>query len=203
MVQEKTQVCLSCESPDATISIKSVGPLCPGCFIGVIERRVKKDVRLNHPFKKNEKVLLIDDASTRSRVMISLLDHCLGGLPIKFEVKKADPSRITDKDIEGSSKILLPFSADYQAETFISWLFGDDSKSDSPEGIPFLSCLLDEEIEAYAKAKGIPSSSRDTSPLRKNILHFESKYPGLIHGLLKGAKGFKEASQGRKIIGNQ
>jgi len=201
MAQDIAQVCYVCKSPELAISIKSVGPLCAGCFIGVVERRVKKDVRLDHPFKKGERILAIDDSSTKSRVMLSLLDRCLGGLPIKLEIKKEDIVSITSKDIEGFSKVLLPLSADDQAEGFLSWLLGDDREDGHKDSqiqiIPFLACLLEEEIEAYAKAKCIKSSSKDPSPLRKDLLQFESRYPGLIHGLLKGANGFKDASQRR------
>ena len=153
MAQEKDIVCRSCQSKGIAIRIKSVGQLCHCCFIGVVERRIKKNVRLNHRFKKDEKVLVIDDSSTKSRVMIYLLDHCLGGLPVYIKIRKADVSSVALPDLDGFNKVLLPLSADDQAEAFISWLFGKDNKVESPKSVPFLSCLLDEEIEAYARAK--------------------------------------------------
>jgi len=188
--------CSSCEADAPVTDIKTVGALCGRCLIGVVERRIKKDVRLSHPFKKGERVRVIDDGSTKAGVMLALLGSCLGGLPIKREDRKAAISSIEPKDFEGFSKLLLPLSADDLAKDFLRWLFGKDQPD--TKAIPFLACLLDSEVEAYAKAKGISSSPTTPSPLRRDILDFESRYPGLIHGLLKASRGFRQpADAGR------
>lgn len=194
----ETHSCAHCKSSKSSIELKTVGFLCQNCFTAMIERRFKKYVRLIAPFKPREKVALIDDSSTNANVAKELLKVCLGGLPLEIKV-------ITPKDLENYlknnnphfDKILLPFDGDDVAVLFLDWLFKADQ--DKLTGIPFLEPLLDEEIQAYAKCKGIEIKPKNSSDLLSDLKRLDDRYPGAVQGILKSARLYKELAKSGKV----
>ncbi len=191
-------LCAKCLSGQAKNVVPTAGSLCDSCFVGLVERRVKKSVRQDHPFVKNERVLVVDDGSLKAGVMQALLSLCLGGLPLRVTQKRGEVESLTPEDMTDFDKVLLPLDGDDVASGFLGWLLkGEETQQ---IGIPFLSCLLDEEVEVYARIKGIPGDqSRERKGMVNEVKSLERQYPGLTHGLLKSSKGFRSAAQGVRV----
>ena len=149
-------------------------------MLSTIEKRVKKDIRLNNLFKKGEKVLVIDDNTKESFLTLYLLKKITKGLDLKIDVKK------DVGDSEKYDKILLPADADDVAEEFMLKITQNKEKKKVPKTILFLKSVLDSEVAECAKELGYEcKNEKDESYLLDKI---EAKYPGSKFGFLKSVK---------------
>ena len=74
--------CIKCSGKAEISSLKHIGPACRSCFLKIIEKRVRKELRLNSQIKKNDKILIIDNGTKESAVGEFLLKSIIKDLPV-------------------------------------------------------------------------------------------------------------------------
>ncbi|HIH39673.1 TPA: hypothetical protein HA219_03060 [Candidatus Woesearchaeota archaeon] len=113
--------CLRCSST-ANIPYPN-GNLCEKCFIDILTARIKKDTKLNYPFKKGEKVLVF------GKLAEIFLKKAMPDFPLKISVTEEKYDKT--KDFEGYDRVVVPLTADDEAELFYSEI--TDEKPDFEE----------------------------------------------------------------------
>src|SRR3972149_11316153 len=94
-------LCAKCRKNSAESSLRHLGSLCSFCFCALIEKRVRKDVRINRIFRKNDKLLVVGD------LCCYLVKSIIRNLPVKItktdrikklrEYKTVAPSTLDDE----------------------------------------------------------------------------------------------------------
>ena len=175
--------CVKCRMK-AGIDMKHLGgSLCPGCFAAVIEKRARKAFREHDWLRPKDSALIIDDGSTKAKACILLTKTVFKGQPFYFDIKKGSIS-CARKLAKGYKKVIIPWNLDDEIELKLRAVF--DGKK--PEELPYIKPLLnisDEEIEYFAKARGIKCRESPKTALGKMLDELEKKYPGSKFGLLK------------------
>ncbi|MDO8740965.1 MAG: hypothetical protein Q7J54_05340 [Candidatus Woesearchaeota archaeon] len=185
--------CISCNKP-ATIILKHLQPYCCACFCRMIEKRVRKFVRINKIFKKGDNICIVDDSSHDFLNTQFLLKSIIKGLPVKIEVLKIRIGNrwdfLKDKKIiklSKNSKIIIPWTMDDEDSLFLKNVFNSKISIKS-HFIKLLINITDDESAAFAKCRGFKVSKKGNKNNIKNLLNeIENKYPGSKFGLLKSS----------------
>jgi hypothetical protein len=176
--------CVKCRNK-ATVSLRTLGSFCNRCFLEVIEKRVRKDMRINEWIKKDDRILLIDDNSKEAKVGEYLLKSIIKGLPVKITKKKSKLGKF--------DKIIIPWSLDREVEASLAGIFAKSPKNQrSKKEIRLLRNVLDREIEVFAKIKGFRYANKARPKLQIMADKLEEKYPGCKFSVLNSMKFVNE-----------
>lgn len=174
--------CIKCRRK-AGISLRHMGNLCRSCFLEIVEKRVRKELRTKRLIRKNDLILMVDDGSKEFVVGGYLLKNIIKNLPVKIDIKKSS------KNTEKYNKIIIPWSLDDEAEEFLDALFNKKKKQkQNKKIIKLLINLSDEEIKLFAKIKGFKYKKRPKSKIKKMLDLLEKRYPGYKFSLLNSTK---------------
>jgi len=157
--------------------------LCRKCFLKLLEARVRKYVRINKFFNKNDIILVIDPLSK------FLLKKIIGGLPVKIYYRKIKilnldkiKGYINDKKIK---KIVIPWTIDDECCFFLEKLFQNKSIKKNTY-ISLLQVMTDDEAISFAKFNKIAFSPNKKDQEIKNMLDIlEKKYPETKYSFIK------------------
>lgn len=175
--------CQKCNK-ESTINFKHLGNLCDNCFINIIQKRVKKELRNKWNFKKDQRILIVENDTKEGKVNVYLAQLITNKLPALIDIKN---NVDLDKELDNYDIIFIPWSLDNEVEEFLSEVFKNEifiSKYKS-KVIKLLRGLSEEEIEMIAKIKNISFIEEEKSELEKFIENIEKKYPGSKFALLK------------------
>lgn len=165
---------------------KNTGNLCSSCFLDMIEKRIRKELKNSGWLNKNEKVLILDDNSLEANVTEDLFKKAIGSLPLQIE-------KSTDLN-ENYNHVILPWSLERETNGFLSGLFTGNNKNveekQMPKCIKLLKSISEEEIELIAKIKNISGKLKGTE--KNYVSQLEKKYPGSKLALVKAVKEFEE-----------
>jgi hypothetical protein len=151
------------------IKLQKGRDICSDCFVRLIEKRVRKYVRLNKLFKRNDG-LVVKDAI--DRYFISNLD-----LPVNF-VKKG-------------KKVVL-WSMDDEVNEFVSGLFSG-KKVKKTKDIRLLKVVTDKELLLFAKIKGLKfKANKKNNDVQKFLDAIEKKHGNIKYNLLKNIEELKK-----------
>ncbi len=188
--------CVKCGKP-ASVVVQNLYA-CKDCFLKIIEKRVRKEIRVNKLIKKNDKILIIDNSSPEFLVGEYLLKKIIKGLPAEISVKKS-PYTI-GKEFNGSfNKIIIPWNADMEDEYFLKSIFENKKAAYighfSIRGRLYIKPLinvLSREIIEFCKIKGLKANGlnkkKQKSPVFDMLEDLESEYPEIKFSLLKNIK---------------
>lgn len=160
--------CIKCKAI-SKIEIKGTGKFCKKCFLDMIIKRIKKDIRqLN--LKKNSKIILVKETTPSFLLSKYVLENL--ELPIKLEIKK-------EIEIKRKNNIIYPKSMDDIAEEFFQNIIQNKK---TRKTISILKNISDFEIKKFADFMGWKYKK-----YKKNILldKLEKKYPNIKFALLK------------------
>ncbi len=179
--------CFKC-SQEAKVNYPN-GDLCADCFLDVLYKRVKKEIRTEHPFKKNENVLVF------SKLAKVFLEKAIENLPLHItEAKEKYGQDIFGKDFSEYDKVVIPWTADDEANIFFEELSiqSPDFKKlgHTQKIIKIFKPLLDKEV---AQAAHMLNLEFETAPKHKLIETIHKKYPSALFGLENAATEFKKA----------
>lgn len=140
--------------------------LCRKCFIKSVIKKIRKDLRVNKVFKKND-VLLVKDK--------------ISDIVVKDIVK--DPSiKIVKKG--RFTKEVLPLTMDDEIDSFLGNLFsGKKMKKINKKKVGLFRVLKDDELKAFARAKKIKLKEKKRSKIMKMLDKFEKRYPSVKYSL--------------------
>lgn len=182
--------CLKC-SNTAKIPYPN-GNLCEKCFIDVLTARIKRDTKLNNIFKKGEKVLVF------GRLAEVFLKKAMPDLPLKITLTNKKYDRI--KDLSRYDKIVVPFTADDEAELFYSEITKKKvNLKENKKIVKLFRTVLDDELNKAAKILKVKINNKNNinnkNKINKNreLKKIKRKFPHSIFGLRKSADEFRKA----------
>lgn len=150
-----------------------------------LEKRVRRDIRLHNPFKKGEKVLVLDNKTKESCLTLYLLKRITNGLNLNIKVKKQKNLAVKQN---GYAKIILPLDGDDIIENFMNHLTSKqkERQDESKNKIFFLKTILDKEVAEAVKKLGY-NCKESIHELDKT----EKRYPGSKFAFLKSIRFLK------------
>ena len=161
---------------------------CKSHFLNNIEKRVRKEIRINQLIQKNDNLLILDDNSQNFTTANFLLTKIITDPTITITIKK----KLSKTDKEKYSKIIIPITLDDKSNAYIKALFENTSKLNETKIIEPISVLTNEEVLQYSKLHNlIFELVVKKDDYQVFIDNLENKYPGLKFGILKTIKKLK------------
>ncbi|MBN2367899.1 hypothetical protein JXC34_02695 [Candidatus Woesearchaeota archaeon] len=182
--------CVKCGKP-SELKVQNL-EACESCFIKIIQKRVRKELRLNRLIKKNDRILVIDDSSAESKASEYLLKDIIKNLPVKITVKKI--SYNLGEELNGDyDKIIIPWNADKEDEYFLHAVFQNKDapylghyKLGKKTYVKLLLPVLHDEVILYAKSKKFKFKKDEKKSYVSGLLDkLEKEYPEVKFSLLK------------------
>src|SRR3989344_4178709 len=115
--------CYKCNCK-AIISIPHLKPVCKRCFEGIIERRIRKYIRINKLIKKNDRLIIKDPI-------------CL------YFIKKIIKSPV--KIVKKNGKEVIPWTLDDECNSFLYNFFKPNFKIKENNKIKLLRTVTEQE----------------------------------------------------------
>jgi len=150
--------------------------LCKSCFSRYIERKIRKELRVNQLIRKNDTLIITDPLCEH------IIKRILKDMPIKI-LKR------------GKGKKVLPWTIDDECHHFMSLFLANKSLKDLGHGkdIKLFLSLREAEACAYAKAKGFKFSKRKKDTIMKVLDELEKKHTQTKYSLLRSINDIKDA----------
>ena len=167
-------------------------------FCEIIEKRIRKNIRLRYPFSKNDCILAADDLTAY------LLNKILKDMPAKVYSRKTNIEQLLKKDKKTSefikknriNKIVIPWTADDECCIFLKSVFSNKPKKKIPY-VKFLLTATDDEIGKFAKINRIPwKPNKKDRKILQFIEELNKLYPQTKFSLLKSAIRIEEILSG-------
>ncbi|MFH2021038.1 MAG: hypothetical protein ABIJ34_06485 [archaeon] len=170
--------------------------VCNSCFCEIIEKRVRKELRLGKYIRKGDSVLIIDDGSAESRAAIYLLPLLLKDMPFKLLIKK---SKYTLGQEFDKSKVIVPWNADKEGKYFLSCVFENKKlkflgnfRLKGKQYIKLFLPCISEEVRSYANIKKLKFSEVKADKEASFFDNLAKKYPEIKFGFLNASKSFQK-----------
>ncbi len=148
---------------------------CEECFLKTVEKRIRKEHRIQKTFKPKEKIYLLNDGSKEFRVSKYYLEKIWPLLKIT-EVKK--------KIKHAQYKLVIPSNLDREInKRFMSLLTNKKLDSQPKNQILFLNNLLEEEIIHICQLMRFKIGKKEKKiPF---IEQLETEHPGTKFSMIK------------------
>jgi hypothetical protein len=180
--------CLKCNKKEKVKGFE----FCRNCFISIIEKRVRKELRVSEAIKRGDALLIIDDRSCSAKLNIQLIKKIVGDIT-EIKVKKQKSFDI-NKKIDFKGKVIVPWNLDDEIILFMKCFLNNvpfKNLGNHDNSVKPLLCLKKDECELYCKLLGIKFEQKKTEE-NKDIIEFvdkiEKKYPGSKFSILKSSK---------------
>lgn len=161
----------------------------------LIEKRVRKDIRINKLILKNDKLLVLDDGSYCSKLNIFMLKSIIKDPTIIIEIKKIDLFDYAkfNNDIK-YNKTIIPWCLDDEIALYLKSMFENKKQIIiSDKTISLILGVTKKEIKDFLDIKKIKYKS--SKPIDKDIKLFigniDNKYPGTRFSILKSIKALR------------
>ncbi|MBW2966089.1 hypothetical protein KY342_03220 [Candidatus Woesearchaeota archaeon] len=155
--------------------------VCYECFCRLIEKRVRKNARLNKIFRRGDKVLVL--GSVNKYFVKSIVKD----LPIELYFKAREDKEFVRK--KRINKIIRQETIDDQVNLFLEKLFSNKSmksKLSNKSNISLLGVVTDKEAKLFAQIKELRFKENKKNKDVQIILDdMENKDPGAKFRLLK------------------
>ncbi len=176
---------------------------CRSCFVKIIEKRVRKEFRVNEFLKKKDKIFLIDDGSPEAKLNIYFIKNLSQNLFLNLIILKAEEYSLGKTFKKNIKKIIIPWNSDKEALYFLESVL--DNKNAEYlghfliKGNLFFKPLLhvsNNEILLFARIKNIKLSpkaflKKETSYLSEHLELLENEFPEVKFSLIKSSQDIK------------
>lgn len=173
--------------------------LCNKCFCKVIEKRVRKYIRLNKLISKDDRLLIVD------KVCEYFIDNIIKNLPTKqFRIDFDEDLFLILKDgkindfVKNNKidRVIIPWTLDHEAFFFLTKFFEkgfdlDRLKFDKKYIKLFLT-VDEKSLIEFCKIKKIRYNRIKDSRLNKELERLVERYPELKYSLGKSIKVLKK-----------
>ena len=167
---------------------------CEKCFLKIIEKRVRKEIRLKKLIRKNDKILIINDGTAEFFVSEYLLKNIIKDLPVEITSSKQD-YKLGDIVNGDYNKLIIPWNADKEDEYFLENIFSNQKSKywghfiiKEKTYIKLLLPVLQAEVEIFAKIKGLKFKTRKKTNISNMLDKLEKEYPEVKFSLLKSSQ---------------
>lgn len=168
--------CVKCKRRKKLISLASLEPLCKDCFCKVIEKRIRKKIRLNKLFKKGDRILIEDELS------FFLVKKIIKDLPVKLFLRKSNKA----------NKKVIKWTLDDKLLVFLKNIFFG-KKFKKREQISILDVITDNEAIMFSKINKIKFKPNIKDKNIANMLErLEKKYPEIRFSLSRSISELKK-----------
>ncbi len=191
MVTKKT--CIKCKKSNVLVNLPHIKDVCDSCFAKIIEKRVRKYIRINKIFRKNDRILIIDNLS------FFLVKGIIKELPAKISLKNMDIRDLSKKAVKNKlkkdriNKVVILWTLDDEANLFLDNLFAKKNKRLNKKYIRLLVTITDKEAGLFAKINKIDfKENKKNNDIKKMLDTLEQKYPETKFSLLRSGEQMKE-----------
>jgi hypothetical protein len=184
--------CQKCGKP-ATSSLKHLGPFCRPCYAGMVERRVRRDLRESKPFPPHGTVHLLTDGTLESLIAERIIRSVAADLPVQLTIGPRAPD---------GGAVLLPLCLEDDAEGLLTdWLLpaDDPAARARPPGFALLRGVTREELTEYARLEGITGTLRPATAMGKLFEELAQDHPELKFGLQRSRRALEKVLAGEEI----
>ncbi|MAG08082.1 hypothetical protein CMO89_01305 [Candidatus Woesearchaeota archaeon] len=186
--------CSRCHKKPVKARFPGVEPLCKNCFCRQIELRIRKYVRVNEIFKRDDRILVFDELS------LFLVKSIIKGLPVKVFFKSGFMEAVADNKKDKKladfikankvNKVVIPWTLDNEISAFLGEIFYD--KKIKNGYIKLFINVREDEIKLFAKFRKLEFEGiKMDEKLRKELDLLESKYPDVKFGLRRSIDRLK------------
>ncbi|MBT4351893.1 hypothetical protein HOD20_05160 [archaeon] len=164
----------------------------------IIEKRVRKEIRINKLISKNDTILIIDDGSYKFKISQKLLKNIVQDMPVTIEIKKT--KYILGDNFDSKwNKIIIPWNLDDENEYFLTSVFKNENSKYSGhfkiKNMQFIKLLINiskEESKEYCEENDIKYENEvNSSDISKYIDLMQKKHPETKFCLLKSSHDLK------------
>src|SRR3989344_953804 len=92
------EACIKCRKIKELVSLPHIKSFCRGCFAEMIEKRIRKYVRMNKIFRKGDNILIIDELS------FFLVKSIIKELPADIFLKNIEISDLSKSSAKNNIK---------------------------------------------------------------------------------------------------
>jgi hypothetical protein len=204
--------CIKCKRDKEEVWLPHLpGKVCRACFLEIVEKRVRKNARIEGYFEEGGDLIFLDDGSANSAVSRYFLDRFTEHRPSKITVEKVAEmddvwgtrrDRVVDLLLKKypKAKLILPLNADNEAELFLGEMAGAGHKRPSPRLIKLIRCLSQKEVELFAKLKGFKYSKADSndSDIKRLLERLSAASPDIKFAVLASLEAIDSTKRGGK-----
>lgn len=185
--------CVKCKK-QADIKVQNL-KVCKKCFLNIIQKRVRKELRVNNLIEKDDHIAVIDDKSAEAQVSKYLLKKILDNLPVSISVLETKYD--IGEDIQGDyDKVVIPWNADREGSYFLKGIMGNEQgpyqghfKKNKKRYIKLLLPVISDEVKIFADIKGFEYKCKEIKDVVDDFIdELEEKYPEMKFSLLKSSK---------------
>ena len=192
--------CVKCNAL-ATIHVENLYA-CRGCFQKIIQKRVRKEIRIKDLIEKDDKILVINDGSAEGKLASHILKEIINDLPVIITVKRKKYT-LGEEIIGKYNKVIIPWNADKEGEYLLNCFFEKKKPiylshflKKRKAYVKLFIHVLHSEIIEYCKIKKISFSEIKKESKTTEILNsLQKEYPEIKFSLVKSAEGLKNIIQ--------
>jgi len=174
------RICTNCQAK-ATISLSYLDRhYCTKCFSEMIEKRVRKDIRINKKAGKEKEISLFNDKSKEFCVAKYILESVFSKSKVLKLVKKV------------GNKTFVATNLDREVKSKLEEYLKGKKKKDI-KGAKILNNVTEEEIIQFCKIKNFKIGKKES---KNNLIEgIENKYPGTKFALGKSFTRIEKLSE--------
>ena len=159
--------------------------VCSRCFCSLLEKRIRKHIRLNKLFRKDDRILVLGEVNK------FFIESILKKLPVKLFFRK---DRKSGKKI---NKIVVEWTLDDEINEFMkAVLEGKKIRKKDKRHVKLLKVVTDKEVLLFAKFNKIKFKANKKDPLVQKFLdEVEEKHPNIKYNLLNNIRELRKLGQ--------
>ncbi len=189
--------CVKC-GKKAEIALPHIAA-CSSCFTGIIQKRVRKEIRINRLVRKNDRLLILDDDTSAAKLAAYLLRVILKPVPLSMQVRKRQYA--PGDSIKGNfNKIVLAWTQEDEADYFLDSFFADKVPYyighftlDKKKYIKPLLHVSKKEADLYAKIKNFKFTKSEETDIVKMLDRLNKNHPEIIFNINNNIQKLKYA----------
>lgn len=188
--------CIKCHKGKASVFLAHLNHLCTGCAAHIIEKRIRKYVRMSRLIQRNDVIWTAD------RLAGCITKGIVKGTPVKWLKKKEKMRNIlkNSRNVKafirknGIRKVIISRTLDDEIAAFMKRaLENGQPEKDDKKIVPLLIKVTDQEAGILAKHHKVQFKPNQENREIKDMLdRMEERYPETKFSLLKSAEKIKE-----------
>ena len=166
---------------------------CASCFCLVIEKRVKKYIRTNALFAKNDLLYVAGELGAH------VLREVIQGLPVEMFVLE-EAEAVKKWSASCNAKLILPWTMDKELAGFLKDIFhGMIIHEPHARIIKIFLPITEPELKKYAELKHLPCPEENKGSIIDILNQLEAKYPSSKYSLAKSMETLRSMMQNANI----
>jgi hypothetical protein len=171
---------------------------CDSCFADILEKRVRKEIRVNNLLSKGDRILVIDDGSAESKLATIILPRLLKELPVRIRILKM--KHVLGKVWKGhDDRVIIPWNADMETSYVLECI----ATGKEPRWLGnyhigkqifiklFMPCLQS-EVERLARLHDLEFRRRGKGTVNFFLDTLESEYPEVKFSIMKSTRALMQ-----------